>query len=99
MNHVEYLLYQGVHAMNSRVVALADYRGTPRLATESKGKVAHRIDIHPSSVAGCWVCLRPAHVMREEFLCQLSGRRRSSSARTLSSRIEAFTLMRVPSSA
>ena len=27
MNHVEYLSYEGVRAMNSRVVALADYRG------------------------------------------------------------------------
>ena len=31
MNHVEYLLYEGMCAMNNRVVALADYRGTPRL--------------------------------------------------------------------
>ena len=31
MNHVEYLSYEGVHAVNNRVVALADYRGTPRL--------------------------------------------------------------------
>ena len=31
MNHVEYLSLQKVCAVNGRVVALSDYRGTPRL--------------------------------------------------------------------